>query len=175
MLTNKENLELIYLLNKIEWPVTPDLFDAICNNLSVNPIDLAVLREGDEGPEIFLIYREDNFFKGWHFPGSVILPGRTVSFALKDIVEREIGTSTEGLTFEFVGFHQFMKGGSFGECPRGQEVDLFHVLFLDRETKIETDESRKFFPISKFPDDILSHHKVLFSSIKKYLECKINT
>lgn len=175
MLTNKENLELIYLLNKIEWPVTPDLFDAICNNLSVNPIDLAVLREGDEGSEVFLIYREDNFFKGWHFPGSVILPGHTIKSVLKDIVGREMGISAEGFAFDLVGVHQFMKGNNIGECPRGQEVDLFHVLFLDRGTKIEIDENRKFFPISKFPDDILSHHKVLFSSIKKYLKCKINT
>src|SRR3989344_322546 len=151
MITNEENLELVRLLKKVEWPVPLDLFDAICNNLSVNPIDLAVIRKGDEGYEVFMNYREDIFFKGWHFPGSIILPGRTIMSVLEDVIEREVGTSAEGLKFEFVGFHQFMKGSGFGECPRGQEVDLFHVVFLDQEIKIETDDTRRFFPINKFP------------------------
>ena len=169
MLINEENFELIRLLNKIEWPVTPDVFDAVCNNLSINPVDLALLRKGEKEHEVFLIYREDKFFKGWHFPGSVILPGRTVNSVLKDVVEREIGISAQGLMFELVGFHQFMKGKNTGECPRGQEISLFHALFLDSKTKIETDKNRKFFPINKLPHNILPHHKILALDLKEYL------
>lgn len=170
MLTKRENLELIRLLHKMEWPVAPDLFDAICNNLPVNPIDLAVVREGDEGPEVFLIYRDDTFFKGWHFPGSVILPGRTIDSVLKDIMEREVGVRVKGLTFDLVGFHQFMKGKGVGRCSRGQELDVFYAVSLGRNCKVKIDENRKFFPLHKLPKDILSHHKILAVSIKTYME-----
>lgn len=169
MLAKQENLELVRLLNKIEWPVCPDLFDAICNNLPVNPVDLAVIRKGEEGPEVFLIYRDDHFFKGWHFPGSVILPGRAIKSVLKDVIEREVGVRTRGLSFDLVGIHQFMKGKSAGKCARGQELDVFYAIFLTKDVNVGTGEHRKFFPLNKLPKNILSHHKVLAASIKEYV------
>lgn len=169
MLTNQENLELVRLLNKIEWPVSADLFDAICGNMSINPVDLAILKKSTDGFKIFLIYRKDNFFDGWHIPGSVILPGRTIAMVLKDIIEREINIPEKGFDFKFITFHQFMKGSNLGQCPRGQETELLYALFLEEDVRIETDEFRKFFPIEKPPENALSHHKTLLLSIRNYL------
>ncbi|MDO8604210.1 MAG: hypothetical protein Q7K40_02300 [bacterium] len=169
MLTNQENFELIRLLNKIEWPVRSDLFDAFCGNMLTSPVDLALLKKSAAGFEIFLIYRKDKFFDGWHVPGSVMLPGRTVLTVLKDVMEREINIHEKNFDFKFIGFHQFMKGHEFGQCSRGQETELLYVLFLEESTKIRTDNERKFFSIEKLPDDILSHHQILISSIKNYL------
>ena len=91
MLTAQENFQLVKLLDKLEWPVTPEVFDALCVNFVTSPIELAVIRRGEKEQEVLMIYREDKFFNGWHIPGSVILPGRTIELVLSALVRREVG------------------------------------------------------------------------------------
>ena len=48
MLTAQENFQLVKLLDKLEWPVTPEVFDALCVNFVTSPIELAVIRRGEK-------------------------------------------------------------------------------------------------------------------------------
>lgn len=169
MLTEVENRQLIELLGRLTWPVPPDVFDAICENFSVTPIELAVVRDGKEGPEIFMIYRNDAYFKGWHITGSIIIPGRTVDFVLKDIITREVDISLAEPHFEFVRFRQAMKGNGPDQSRRSQEVSLIHVLRLPNGTGIPLDAERRFFPLDQLPEDIIAHHVNILADVRGYL------
>lgn len=169
MLNEEETDQLVTLLGKLTWPVDSRVFDALCENFSVTPVELVVLRESREGPEVFMIYRKDRFFTGWHSTGSIILPGRTVDFVLRDIITREVGISLAAPHFEFVRFRQFMKGNGPNQSARGQEVSLIHVLRLPKEVEVSLNAERKFFPLSKLPEDLLQHHKMVLADVKKYL------
>lgn len=169
MLTDGENRQLVELLGKLSWPVDPGVFDALCENLSVTPVELAVVRKGPRGPEVFMVYRKDKFFTGWHITGSIVRPGRTVDDVLRDIVSREVGVSLAEPLFEFIRFRQFMKGEGPNQSRRGQEVSLIHSLFLPEGTEVHLDAGRKFFPLHDVPGDTLEHHKVVLADIREYL------
>ena len=169
MLTEKENQQLVALLGKLAWPADRSVFNALCENFSVTPIELVVIREGVHGPEVFLSYRNDEYFTGWHITCSIILPGWTADRVIKDILSREVGISLAEPRAEFVRFRQFMKGGGYGQSRRGQEVSLIHVLRLPEGTEVSLDAGRKFFPLSELPEDILFHHKVVLADVKEYL------
>jgi hypothetical protein len=169
MLTGGENHQLAELLKKLSWPVDSKVFDALCENFSVTPVELAVMRKSLCGPEVFMVYRNDKFFRGWHITGSIVVPGRTTDDVLRDIVSREVGISFAEPHFSFVRFRQFMKGSGPNQSRRGQEVSLIHILFLPDDTDVSLDGERGFFPLNNLPRDTLQHHKVVLADVREYL------
>ncbi|MBI4065712.1 NUDIX hydrolase, partial [Candidatus Kaiserbacteria bacterium] len=145
-------------------PCSPAIFDAWCGAFITNPLELAVLRRGSSGVEIFLIHREDKFFKGWHMPGTVILPGNKVAEAFERLVKKEVGTPTTKA--EFIMWKEFMKGDrdDLAENPRGQELSLLFAVFVDGNVPHGT-----FFPLDAIPDTTLGHHKQMIGDVQDWL------
>ena len=171
-MTNEENQQLAALLGKLTWPVAPEVFDALCENFIATPVELAIVRESSNWPEVFMIYRDDTYFHGWHITGSLILPGRTVGTVVHDIISRELGISLSEPDLTFIRFREFMKGAGPGQSSRGQELSLIHVLRLPEDADVPLDEHRKFFPLSDLPSTTLPHHVVVLEDVREYLAGK---
>lgn len=72
-LSEKESQTLIQLLNKWEGgPLSPELFDALGRIIPQVAIEMNVVREGTNGPELVLIYRDEHDI---HWPGMLHQPG----------------------------------------------------------------------------------------------------
>ena len=92
-LTKKEQKELVRLMNKLSFPAPLSVFEAWCRIFGTVCAEIAVIKNKDKNPEIFLTYRKDKFFKGWHIPGRVCIPTEKISNTLRRVYEEEIKMS----------------------------------------------------------------------------------
>ncbi len=168
-LTIVEETELIRLMSKVQFPVSPDVFDVWCENFISNPVELAVVRNCGRTSQIFLIYRADKYYRGWHMPGSVLLPGRKVKQVLESLVKREVGLELAELKNPpvFLDYMEFAKGNGKGENPRGQKLSLLFVLKLESSEYVTADGG--FFSLNELPEDLLTSHKVLVERVRRHL------
>lgn len=157
-LTEKESKTLVSLMKKVEFPVSPEIFNAWCWSFITNPIELAVLRVRDGYQEVFMIYRDDAFYKGWHLPGSIYLPGDTAQQVIQRLVKREV--MQEITPAEFIGYAEISKA----ENSRGQELSLLFVSWC----KGSDVSHGKFFPLENPPTDTLEHHKKLLQRVARH-------
>ncbi|MFA6339048.1 MAG: hypothetical protein WCW87_03255 [Candidatus Paceibacterota bacterium] len=168
MLTPKEEKILSELINKIEFPIGIDIFYAWAQNFYQNAVEFIILREGVDEKEIFLIWRDDKYYKCFHIPGTIIRPKETQKIALKRLVKDEINNAKLS-TPKYLKFIEFMKGDKEGELARGQVCSFIYVANTKDDLKII---DGKFFPISKIPDNTLSAHKIIIDYIKKEIDKK---
>lgn len=166
MLNKQEGKQLADLLGKLSFPCSPEVFNALCNNLITNPYELAVLKGRLSGnPEVLMIYREDNWYKGWHIPGTVMLPGDTEESAFRRLVTKEVGGDVT--TAEFVDRMHFKAGNGYGENPRGQEISLLFTCDLVGEVY---SRRGKFFPLNKIPKNTLTSHVALIERVRRWIQ-----
>src|SRR3989338_1650174 len=95
-LTKGEIQQLVRLLGKLTWPVPYSVFLAICKSIPIIAIDLAIM---PDPKHILLTYREDDFYKGWHIPGSILRYGDSIEKAQKRVAEEELGISLTNIRF----------------------------------------------------------------------------
>jgi len=158
-LTRDQELELALLLRKMTLPTqTQELFEAWCYSQITNPVELAILRRRGKEMQIFLIYRKDKFYDGWHMPGSIILPGKTVFQTIENLKIREVPTIAP--PFFFVGYAEIPRGEGERENVRGQALSLIYACY-DSCGAVQDSENERFFPLYDLPSNILGSHKVL--------------
>ena len=168
-LTPEEQEIAASLLSKATFPLSRDLFNAWCGSFVVPCVEIALLRNGEKGREIFLIYRHDEFFKGWHIPGSVIQPGQTIAVMLKKVADNELQHAQ--LRPQFLSWFEHMKGNAPNESARGHVISLVFVSEVP-ESLIES-EIEKFFPLTDVPGDLLPEHISVIEKIKVATECNL--
>ena len=89
-------------------------FPAICS-------DAALLRKTDGGVEVFLTYRKDYFFDGFHIPGSILIAGDTLESRLAKVVAGEIGLAVQLSRIPgCIAQAEILPGNTETTCPRGQ-------------------------------------------------------
>lgn len=157
-LTNEERIRLVELIGKIEWPIHRDLFNAWCQNFPTSGVELAVMSLENC---IFLRYRDDEFFKGWHLPGTLFVQGDTEASALKRLVNREVGMNVTQPVFIDRNF--VPKGKGRFENKRGQEVTLLYLCFADASSYRG---DGRFFKLWNIPNNVLGHHKKMIDKIR---------
>lgn len=159
--------ELLAKLRENGWPIPPEAFHAVCETFITNPVELALTREGEHGAEIFLTHRSDEYFTGWHIPGTVLRPGENAEQALKRLIEHEIGAVVSAPAL--VRAYDRMKGSGEGECPRGQEVArVYHARFTERHTVKENDAAR-FFLLDGDMSEVIPLHRPLIQFLQETL------
>jgi len=105
-------------------------FPAICS-------DAAVLRRTDTGVEVFLTYRKDYFFDGYHLPGSILISGDTLEARLASVIRTEIGEQVEleriaGAITQV----EIARGDDELSCPRGYVLaNIFALWYKSGELK----------------------------------------
>ena len=88
-LTDREIKVLGKLLKKVRpIPNIPrELFLPIMSKNVPATTELAIIRKGS----LLLTYRDDDFYKGWHFPGSFMSPGDTFEKSCRRVAFDETG------------------------------------------------------------------------------------
>lgn len=163
MLTKQEESELIRLMDKIRFPVSRELFFAWCKTFVTVSADVIVIRKSAKGGEVFLTYREDEFYKGWHIPGSIRLPNELLDDARRRVLVTEVGLLKDTKT-DFFTWVDYPYGSGVGESPRGPVISLYFCCVGQSEIK-ETSEGR-FFRLSELPEDILPIHVPIMKMVK---------
>ena len=161
-LTNEEKIELMRLMYKAEFPLPRDLFYAWCQNFAVPCVEIAILREGANEREIYLTYRDDEFFKGWHIPGAVVQAGETVEEVFERIARDELQGAE--CTRRFFSWFEYLQGSGAGQSARGHAISL--VFSADAPSTIRESDTAKFFPFSKIPDDLISEHVPVVDALR---------
>lgn len=165
-LTPEESKQLAALMQKVEFPVPVEVFNEWCANFTIGTAEIALFRVNPKTKEkeVFLTYRKDRFFDGWHFPGSVILPGKTVQDTLNKVIKTELGSIT--ITDpKYLTWFERVKGRDEG--LRGQELSLFYISYT--EANIET-EAEKFFSLKNIPKNLIPAHIVVVDYLKENLK-----
>ena len=156
-LTPAEMRQLIKLWDKVRWPAPEELFEAHCRNEVAIAVELAVLRKQGKKYQVLLIERKDKFFKGWHMPGSLLLPGENIKAVIRRLKRREV---TVLITKpQFIGIHESHSRRS------SEEVGLLHICY----TKGSTPKNGEFFDISHLPQGTLLHHRWMLRAVRQHL------
>lgn len=157
MLTKKETEQLALLLGKIDDPhsgLPQPVFDALCNVIPFTACELAIMNKKGE---LLLTWREDKWWKGWHFPGGLMRYRESFDERIKKTALQETGVH--------VKTHEFLFPINYDRGSRGHCVSL---LFL---CKAETATTGTFF--KTMPKDIIFDHRILWKHIRAKTGSKV--
>lgn len=164
-LTKNEQNELVRLMKKIEFPAPVEIFNTWHNVFGIVCAELVVLRQKNGIYEIFLEYRNDQFFCGWHIQGRVHFPNEKIMDTLDRVIKEEVRTIVT--TPKFFGWFEYPKGNDIGQCERGH---AFSFVFISKPKKMPTtNATRKFFPLNQLPKNLLKGHVPVIKAISKKL------
>src|SRR3989344_2600370 len=161
-LTEPETLELVHLLEKIDWPVNKQIFHALMAKIVSVPIELAVI---DDKNQIFTSYRRDTEYDGHHFPGTVLRDNETVPEALARLLQSELADAKIE-SIKNIGWVEICRGNDFGKNPTRHEVSL---LWLAR-IKNYIGKNGVFSPFGQLPENTLPHHQLIAKKVQEYLQ-----
>lgn len=123
-LTGTEIQDLVRLLEKVQLPAPYPVFIALCKSIPLIAIDLAVMPDNNH---ILLTYREDEYYKNWHIPGSILCYQETVEEAQKRVAEKELGMSLGDARFvSYFNYFDVREHGMtllFVMKPTGEPID----------------------------------------------------
>jgi hypothetical protein len=130
------------------------------------PIELIIT---DAFNRVFMIYRDDGEFKGWHIPGSVWNDWETIPDRRKALVAGEV-IKDAGLTISDpvpIGWLGVYRGDGPDNSLTRNSCALMHLAHVIGEPTMR--EGYGFFPLDHLPEDTLSHHKYMLRRFKQYL------
>ncbi len=154
MLSPKEIKTFIRLVKKIHssgHELPEAVFDALCKILPSAACEIIV---SDRKQGFLLTYRKDKFWKGWHFPGSVLRNHEEFVGALKRIAKEELDSDLR--------FYKFLFPMNYSRGKRGHSVTFVFWCALKGSPK-----TGKFFKI--MPKNIIAEHKQLWKKVKKFV------
>ena len=105
---------------------------------------------GKEG--ILLTWREDKWWKGWHFPGGLLRYNEKFEERIQKVASEELGIHIKKCEFLFPV--------EYNDCLRNHGVSMIFLCTTDT-----TPNDGKFF--KKMPKDIIDEHKKLWEKIIK--------
>ena len=152
MLKEKELEQLVGLLGKIDNPqngLPLPVFESLCRLVPFVACELIIMNDKNQ---ILLTWREDEFWKGWHFPGGLMRYRESVDERVRKTALDEVGVGIE--SYEFLGFE---------DCHnslRGPVMSLLFICHIKEDPKCG-----KFF--NSMPADIIESHKVVWNRIIK--------
>ena len=157
MLTKKEIDQLAVLLKKIDNPrggLPQPVFDALCGVVPFVACELAIMNKKGE---LLLAWREDQWWKGWHFPGGLMRHRETFDERIKATALREVGIDVKKHSFLFpINYHDSVRG---------------HVVSLIFLCHAETSTEGKFF--KTMPKDIIPEHREMWRGIRKAIRDEV--
>jgi len=154
MLNKKEQEQLSGLLKKIDDPhagLPQPVFEALLKVVPFVACEIVVI--GKDG--IFLTWRNDKWFKGWHFPGGLMRFNEDFKERIDYVVKNELDAKLKSYHLLFVE--------NFNFSQRGHTVSLVFLCELDSIPKVG-----KFF--KKIPKDILKSHRDIWKKIEEILK-----
>ena len=126
--------------------------------------DIAIFSNNTENPQVLLIQRGNDPFKGqWALPGGFIEMDETLVASAARELKEETGLSVPELT-------QFRTYGDPGRDPRGRTVTVIFYGFVnpDEVTIAGGDDAAeaRWFPIDQLPALAFDHKKIVSELIE---------
>ena len=131
------------------------------------PVELCVL---DSKNRVFLVYRKDREFDGYHLPGTIVNDWETVHDARVRLMQGEIQKDA-GFVISYpesIGWIEVRRGEGEYESRTRNTVALLHIARIQGEF-IEK-EGYGFYALDAIPKNTLQDHKFILRYFKKYLE-----
>lgn len=170
-LSIEESCQLQALLNRARFPLHRTVFDAWVENLPTVALELAIVRRGKNGWEIFMAKRprNDKHWPGeWNEPGTVIRQGESTKRAYKRLLSGEMLSDGNGFgKLRFVGVRDLLPGNGIYRCRRGHELSHLYVVEYH---EMVAPKRGKFFPIDRLPRKTVPHHHTLVKMVRQFLE-----
>lgn len=138
-LTAKEIKNLVQLLKKVRLPAPYPVFVALAKSVPFIAVDIAVMPDKNR---ILLTYRKDEFYDGWHIPGSILRYGELVENAYKRVMRKELGMKI--LKPKFINYFDIL----FDSRDKG--IALLFVVKSKAKPKIG-----KYFSLGSLPNNFL--------------------
>ncbi len=151
MLSEIEMKQLVELLKKIDNPgdgLPQPIFDEM---VKIVPFVACELVFKSRDGRLLLKWRDDEWWKGWHFPGGLLRFDESFDKRIQYVAEQEVGVKVANFKFLFVE--------NCNHAVRGHVVSL--VFLCETETE---PEDNKFF--KDMPGDIIEGHKGLWKRVK---------
>lgn len=167
-LNEKEKQDLVVLLEKIEnTEIRGEIWHQLVKKFITVPVELCIL---DNQNRVFLVYRKDREFDGYHMPGSVVNDWETVDEARKRLVRDEviIGAGIEITEPEPIGWMDSPKDAGPTEPSPRHGILLLHIARFHGD--FQPRDGMGFYSLDSIPENTLGCHKYLFPFLKRYLE-----
>ena len=166
-LNDEEKKELAHLLEKAEnVEIRGEIWHQLVKKFITVPIELCILNEENK---VFLVYRNDREFDGYHMPGTVINDWEKVEEACKRLIRKEV-TEGAGLTITepiSIGWLEVRRGDKPEESKTRNAISLLHVAkVIESRTPFE---GAGFYGFDELPENTLGHHKYILRFFKRYL------
>ncbi len=138
-LTLKETENLVRLLKKVKLPAPYPVFIALSKSVPFIAVDLAVMSDKNH---ILLTYRKDEFYDGWHIPGSILRYGELAKNAYERVMKKELGMKI--LKPKFIDYFDIL----FDSRDKG--IALLFVIKPKTKPKVG-----KYFSLKNLPENFL--------------------
>ena len=142
-------------------PIIPSpygIFEKFMSRTVPSCVELVLVRDGS----VYLTYRKDKFWKGYHVPGSYIAPGETLVQTAQRIADREI-PGVEITSANVIG------AMSYPESPRFHDAALIVVAEFTGCPMDSREHAGNWFG-SKPPSDLIDVHRPYWPIIQRHLE-----
>lgn len=127
------------------------VFDRLTKLVPFVALEIVVVNKAGK---ILLTWRDDKYWRGWHFPGGLLRFRESFEQRLQETAQRELGTRFNSLRFLFPI--------NYTTGRRSHDVSLVFFCKTARPPKFG-----KFF--AKIPKDIIREHRELWRKVKKVL------
>ena len=155
MLTQKATKQLVKLLGKVKNPhkgLPEPLFSALTKIVPFASCEIVIM---NHKKELFLTWRDDEWWQGWHFPGGLMRYKESFERSLQNTAKRELGIRLS--SFKFIFPVNYNKG------PRGHSVSFIFLCQTRQKPKVGN-----FF--KTMPKDMISLHKPVWRQARKMLK-----
>ncbi|MEA2107785.1 MAG: NUDIX hydrolase [Bacteroidota bacterium] len=127
-------------------------------------VDIIVLKNFDNHPEILLIERKNEPFKNmWALPGGFVDKDEDIETA----AYRELKEET---SIEDINLFQLHTFGKPGRDPRGHTISIVHIGFLkNNNQKIQAGDDAKnlqWFSVNQLPELAFDHQEIIHYALE---------
>lgn len=154
MLTKTKTKQLVELLGKVKSPLKglPEpLFLALTKIIPFASCEIVIMNENNE---LLLTRRDDEWWRGWHFPGGLMRYGETFFDSLQNTARRELGIKLTS--------YKFLFPWNYTNSSRGHTVSFIFLCTTRQKPKVG-----KFF--KTMPRDTVRLHKPVWRQVRKMI------
>lgn len=138
-------------INNPEEGIGSELFEAIITVVPQVAVELLIVDNTNDPTRILLIWRNDEHYFGWHFPGGYPRFGQYLDTAVRAVAERELGAGVESIERRPEGDYNRVDS-------RGHTIGLPFLVKLDGNPT-----GGEWF--DHVPEDLIPHHKDLLREV----------
>lgn len=164
-LDEHEKEQLAYLLQKVEnVQIKGEIWHQLVQKFVTVSVIFCVL---DKKGDVFLSYRKDREFDGYHLPGATVNDWETIDQARQRLIEGELirDAGVEVGETKPIGWVEVTRG--IDDNPTRHAVVLMYIAYT--KNNVPQKAGSGFYPLDTLPSNILGCEKRVLTFFQKYL------